>query len=420
MIQQMTITFVRRSYILCSLFIAIVLGGCDKPDMGPKRSDHTAAHSHRFHPDVKRIDAAGTPASLPADSTPRAVTGPADINFENGPIGCPVLFVNGETITVPEVLEPVIDDLKAKADSMTVVAYRNHLFKTIAGQVDVQIGAVMLYQEAKKIYTDDKLKEAFGKEADRLVKDVITKRYGGVSARYETHLKSLDLTTDGIKERARRQAMINQFLHERFRPLIAEPTRRQLVQYYDTHPDEFTTQAKAELLLIERPLAVELNKSLLRATPSEIDQARERARQQLRLARQELLSGANFADVAKRYCKGVRAKAGGNWGEITPGILTGRWAKAADVLFTLQTGQVSDIIETTDALLLVKCGQATPARKITFQEAQQTIMEKLIEEEFNQRQNSYVQELLGKATIRKRPEFFQAVLAAAPRPAAFR
>jgi len=40
-----------------------------------------------------------------------------------------------------------------------------------------------------------------------------------------------------------------------------------------------------------------------------------------------------------------------------------------------------------------------------------------MDEEYNRREQTYIQELLSRATIRKRNEFFQAVLAAVPRPA---
>lgn len=390
--------------------------GCDKPDNGPKRADHAAAHRHRYHPEVKRLDDAGTPAGPSEGPTLGAVTQPSDIDFEHGPVGCPVLFVNGETISVPEVLEPILDDLRVKADTLSLVSYRNHLFRAVGAQVDYQVSMLLVYQEAKKTFSDDKFKEALDKEVDRMVKEVITRRYGGVAARYEAHLKALDLTMAQMKERARRQAMVRFFLHERFQPMIREPTRRELAKYYETHPDEFSSTAKAELFLIEAPIAEMLEKQTAEAKPDELAAARERARAHIQRAREELKNGVTFEAVVKKYCRGVRAKAGGAWGEVSPGAFVGSKAKLLDVLFRMNSQQVSDIVELEDGFYIVKCGQMTPATRKSFEEAQEQIIQRLMDEEYNRREQAYLRELLGRATISKRNEFFQAVLAAVPRP----
>jgi len=331
--------------------------GCDKPDNGPKRADHAAAHNHRYHPDVKRVDDAGTPAGPDGSVTAGAVTQPSDIDFEHGPVGCPVLFVNGETISVPEVLEPIYDELRSKAQTLSLMSYRNHVFRAVGTQVDYQVSMLLVYLEAKKTFSDDKFKEALDKEVDRMVKDVITRRFGGVAARYEVHLKALDLTMDQIKERARRQAMVRFFLRERFQPMIQEPTRRELYKYFEAHPDEFSSTAKAELFLIEAPVVEMLGRPVASAKPEELAAARERARAHIQRAREELSSGVEFEAVVKKYCKGVRAKAGGAWGEVSPGAFAESRAKLLDVLFSLQSQQFSNVVETEEGFFIVNAGR---------------------------------------------------------------
>lgn len=405
---------------VCLPAILVVAGltllGCDKGKPGPKYKDDAAAHARRYHPEVARSDVSGTPASAPAR---HAITQPSDIDFTaTGAIGCPVLFVNGDSLNVAEVLEPLIQDLREKANSLPLPAYRTHVFRTVANQIDYAVSMTVIYQEAKNRYTDEKQIQLFEKEADRLVRDVINKRFGGVAARYEAHLKSLDLKTEDIKARAKRQVMVMQFLHERFKPLAVEPTRRQLAEYYHSHLDEFSTPASAQLLIVDIPLDKEMGKPINHATPAEIAASRSRAREQLVKARAELAAGADFGEIARKYAKGVRAKAGGDWGEITPGSMTGRMARASEVLFTLQQGQLSDIIDTDDAVFIVKSGKLTPATTLDFQQAQEQIIDKLAEQEFNRHREAYVQQLLQKATISQRQGFFEAVLAAVPRPAA--
>lgn len=402
--------------VFCCL-IWVTLFGCNKPDTGPKREDHEKAHARRYHPNVKRADATGTPASQPKNTTAHAVTRPADIDFDGGPIGCPVLFVNDDTLTVQEVLEPILEDLKEKSDTLSLSAYRNHIFRAVGGQIEYQITILVLHQQAKQKFSDEKYQQAFDKEADRMVKDLINRMYGGSNTRYEAHLKALDLTLEGIKARAKRQAMVMQFLQDRFKPLVGNPTRRELEQYYRVHLDEFTTPAKAELFLIEIPLAIQLDQPIPQASPAQIKSARASARAYLERAQQELESGVEFDAVAKKYSKGVRAKAGGEWGEISPSSLTGRWEEAAKVLFTLRTNEISDIIETNESLFIVKCGQYTPETRLTFEEAQQQIIQRFAADDFERRRQAYIKELVARATIRPQEAFFQAVVAAVPRPA---
>lgn len=406
----------RRCLPTAIALLACAFAGCDKGDPGPKRTDHESAHARRYHPEVRRADVNGTPATAPAGKA--AVTQPSDITFtETGAVGCPVLFVNGESLTVQEILEPILPDLAEKSRSLPLAAYRSYVFRTVGNQIDYAISMVVVYQEAKEQFKDDKIQQAFDKEADRLVKDVINRRFGGVTARYEAHLKALDLKLDDIKARAKRQAMVSQFLHDRFKPIAVEPNRRELLQYYNTHQEEFSTPPRAQLLLIEIPLEKELGKPLSRATPAEIAAGRSRARAQLVHAREELTRGVPFADVARKYSKGIRASLGGDWGEVSPGALTGRMTRPAEVLFTLTANQISEITDSEDAVFIVKCGAFTPGHKSSFEEAQEKIIDRLAEQRFNQHRDDYVQQLLRRATVSDRQAFFEAVLSAVPRPA---
>ncbi|GMU23616.1 MAG: hypothetical protein AMXMBFR13_36940 [Phycisphaerae bacterium] len=389
-----------------------ILAGCDKPNTGPKRADHAAAHTARYHPDVQR-----RAATRPADEG-ESTTKPADFQFGANPVGSPIMFVNGEAVAVQDILEPLIEDLSEKARTLSEEGYRNYLISKVVEQISIEISRILVAQQAKEDFPD-KLNELLEKEADRMITDVVNARFGGVHARYEAHLKAMDLTVKEMKERAKRQAMVTEFLHKRFKPMIQNPPRAELYRYYQQHLDDFTTPERAELLLIEIPLAAQLGKPLSAASSQEIAGAREEARQRLQRALQELESGIPFGDVARQYSKGLQASRGGEWGDIGPGALTGRWAKAGEVLFTLEEGQTSEIIDTPEALFIVRAGRKTPAQRTSFEESQKQIIEKLLGEQFNELQFQYVRELESKATIRRRSEFTYAVLSAAPRPARY-
>src|SRR5690242_9309709 len=90
----------RFIFSLC-VFISC-LSGCDSKKEGPKRADHAAAHTLRYHPDIMRHETPDAPD--PTVSTQPAATTPSDETASiRGPMGSPVMFVNGESVTVMEV-----------------------------------------------------------------------------------------------------------------------------------------------------------------------------------------------------------------------------------------------------------------------------------------------------------------------------
>jgi len=404
----------RFGWFLCVPFVFGV-AGCNEKPVGPKRADHEAAHSSRYHPDISRQTTTITSAPDVATTQPATSETIPDASTLTGPIGCPVLFVNGQTITVQEVLEPIIDDLKKEAGSLALRTYQASLYRRITSEIQNQVNTLLIYEEAKKTFPE-KANEYIDKEVDKQIKNIINARFDGVHAKYEAHLKSLRLSMNDAKGRIKRQIMVRQFLHQKFRTILREPSRRELMKYYQAHLDEFTTPQKAELFLIEIPLQTELDQPLSKASPNEITTARQRAVETLRRAREELESGIEFSAVAKHYSKGIRKNQGGAWGEMSPGALTKRWAQPAEVLFTLKAGEISDVIETNESVFLVKCGKRNPAYQQSFEEAQKHISDRLKDEEFHRSSAAYVGRLLKEATVLRQRDFLLAVVAAAPRP----
>ncbi len=391
--------------------------GCDKSKKGPKWEDNQRAHAARFHPDVDRKPRGTAPAEEPGAGAgdaaePQPATRPG---LELAPVVSPVMFVNGDTIGVPDILEPIWEPLERQSRALTPEDYREYLLRETTRQIEYEISTVLLYQEAKNAFPEAAMKH-FDKEADQRIKDIINARFGGVHARYEQYLKGMNTSVEAMRERAKRREMVIQYLRERIRPRQAQPSRRELMTYYEAHKEQFTTPAKAELFLIEIPLEAELGKQLSRAAAEEIAGARKAAREKLERAREELASGVSFAAVAKQYSKGLHADEGGALGEISPGALTRRWAKAAEVLFTLEPDAVSDIVETEESFFIVKCGRKTPEQTLSFEDAQARMIDLILEAQFEQLRDEYILKLRAKATIQKYAEFRQAVFQASPRP----
>lgn len=399
-----------RGLLLAGGAAVVLLAGCDKGNQGPRRADHEAAHSERYHPEIHRSLRNEPPvAAADASATqPEATSGPA-------PVGSPVLFVNSDTVSVPEILEPIIGELENEARTMTPQLYYSSLQRQIRRQVDVHVSTILIYQEAKDFYPE-KAMEAVDKEVDHRIKEIVTDRYQGVYARYEAQLKAMDLATDDVKARIKRQILVTQYMRDKFKTMLREPPRRELLKYYQDHIAEFTTPERAELFLIELPYDEVLGKPRNAATAEELAAARRKAVAQLKRAREELESGVEFGAVARAYSKGIKALQGGAWGEVSPGALQGRWAKAVETLFTLSENQTSGVVEADEFAYIVRCGKHVPSQRVSFESAQPKLIERLKDEQFNRLSQEYVESLLAKATVRPVVEFMQAVASAAPRP----
>ena len=287
--------------------------------------------------------------------------------------------------------------------------------QAVRKQIENHVSIMLVYQEAKKTYPD-KAAEAFDKEVEKELQKVVQERYDGVYAKYEARIKSMEMTMADIRARLKRQIMVMQYVHDRFKPMIQDPSRRQLYSYYQEHQNNYFTPERAELFLIEIPIDAMLGKPRKAATNEEVSAATREAMKQMKRAREELDRGVDFATVAKAYSKGPKAMQGGNWGEIGRNSLQGRWAKAAEVLFTLDENQTSDIIETPEAWFIVHCGKRTPAVQLSFEDVQSKIVESIRNEQFERLSRQHVSELLSKASIRPVDAFTLAVMAAAPRP----
>ncbi len=399
---------------LLAATLAAFGAGCQEKPAGPRRADHKAAHSARYHPDIRR-----SPATAPEESAP-----PLDEALDpesllaSRPAGgegvSPVMFVNGHVLSVQDVLEPILGELIRASRTLGPQGYQRLLAERVTQQIQMQINTLLIYHDAKKSFPE-KANEVLDKEVDKELQSYINAEFGGVRTRFEARLRELGMTEADVKERIRRQIMVAQFQHQKFKPLLREPPRRELQRYYESRIDQFSTPEKAELFLIEIPLAEILGKPPGQANAAELDRAREQAREQLAAAAAELAGGADFQVVARRYSRGAKASAGGAWGEITPGSLTRRWARVDEVLFTLPPGGTSDIIETAEALFIVRCGRRTPARRQTFEEAQEAIIERLKDEQYAQLTSDYIRSLRRAAVVDKLPEFARAVALAAPR-----
>jgi len=364
------------------------------------------------------------PASEPAQQaalTAAAAT-PADVESQRGPrpqgpwVGPGALLVNGEEITVEEVLDPIRAHLERAAATLSYTPYRDEVQRVVGQQIWQLVNEVLVYRDARKTL-NERVDQALDKEVERLIQARIDREFDGLQARFESHLAELGWSMDRVRELVRRQVLVSEFLRQRLKEAVPEPSRQELYAYYQQHLAEYRRPASAELFLIEIPVADLVDESQAAGEASAHLQARRQALEVARRARQEIDSGVAFAAVARSYSKGLKAPDGGAWGVITAPGLRGRYAEASRRLFQMKAGECSEVIDAGESFFIVRAGLVTPEHTVPFEEAQPEIRDTLRAARVREMETEYLARLREKADIQRWEEFKKEVVARIPRPA---
>jgi len=441
-----------RSTILALLAGAVLTWGCQNPrwDWWRKPKPEPAAYDDDLEEDPdEEFQDADLLAGGGAGKDARAASRPTTSQSTSGPAGrkewskprrratsrrsrsryklgesieTPVLFVNDDLISVQEVLDPLWSKLEKAAQEMSRAEYNRFLGTELKRRVILLIDQVLAYGEAKKEIPDE-MEPAIIKAVDETEQNRINAEFDGRFSRYQAYLEEHGQDRKDIRRRIRREIVVRRYLTDKFLPLVRPPTRRQLLKYYQKHPEEFTEPLRMEMFLVDVPYwrfleggSAENREALWpKLRGRRRIEARRAATQHMEQARQELASGIPFEAVARSYSFGPNASKGGAWGPVTQDGLTGRWARAAKALFELETGQLSDAIRNDEGLLLVKAGKRFEKHVIPFLEAQPIIEKKLVQQQQKDLEDELLLKLRKRGTRGELVPFFKALYEAAPK-----
>ena len=142
-------------------------------------------------------------------------------------------------------------------------------------------------------------------------------------------------------------------------------SHKDLQDYYDQHRDEYRVpdQVNVRHILVKTPLPGPDGK----VDPKGVEQARSKAEDVLK----QLKSGANFADLAKKYSEDTSsAKNGGSLGWIQRGRFPAEVDQAA---FSLPKGGTSDVIDTGSGFDIVRVDDKQDAHVKTLDDVKSDI-----------------------------------------------
>ena len=308
------------------------------------------------------------------------------------------LTVNAETVEAHELWSGLHDELSTKARTLTSEDYRAYLDRRAARLITDKVAEMLLYQQASLRFSPE-MNAKVDKHVDAQIRKIITTQHEGVPRRYERELESQGRTLEDARQKVRREIIIASHLEQEVKPKVAEPTRDELLAAFEANVDLFRRPARRRMSLIDVRLRDRLGKDVVTPTHDQSESARVQARSRIQTAQAELDSGADFAEVARRYSDGLHADEGGSWGWVTKGSVRERFEPAVETLYHLDTGTISSIIETDDGFFLVRCDQIDPGYEPDFQTLQPRLKERVLMEAYNRLVVEQVARLRSKARI---------------------
>jgi len=377
-------TFVSRTALWMSC-IGFSIAGCSHDGVEKDRSGSTGSRSLR---------------ELEADRLDRVAA------EEDALTPVRRLFVNGDVIEIEDILRPIRGELTTIVQNLPAAGYQQVLHDRIIPEFRSQVRALLLYQDAAKRLSERE-NEFFAGFVDDAVRKRVNTEYGGRQSRYEKALIEQGLTVAEDRERLRREMVIARHLHQTVTTRVLDPTRVELARFFEERKDDLSKPERRRMSLIEIPRAAGVG------SRGDAD-----AREAIARAKAELDAGTDFAEVVRKYSKGIHAEEGGVWDWLSRASVREHWEPAVEKLFELSVGRTGAVIETDEAFFIVRCDAIDAGAAPDFEAMQPELNQVYRDVQFNRMVEERVRELQQEAVFV--PEnvgrFLQAVADAAPKP----
>lgn len=290
-----------------------------------------------------------------------------------------VAVVNDEAITQSELdilLRPLYEENKGHHNETAVLRMMSEARQKLLNQL---IEDRLVLQEAKnrKIEIDDVEIDAQIEEFKKKFKS---------EKEMEDAMAHDRVTMTDLRDRLTKQAMVRKLQDIEIRSkIVVSPL--DVEAYYEAHASEFSNKEQL------RVRSITIKKS---DESREKGIADEKTRGQMDKLRKKILSGGDFAELARANSQDTNAKEGGltDWidrGSMIPVI--------DDIIFKLKPGDVSEIIETPMGYHLFRVEERREGKKKTLEEAREEIFGNLYHEKARKRFAEWMEDLKRNAYI---------------------
>jgi peptidyl-prolyl cis-trans isomerase SurA len=363
---------VRARTLLCLLGALGLTSGCATPGwvpfIGKKQPAPAAPETQAALPD------AGSRPAPAAGGAP-----PERLNVDDDAISDRVVaVVNNDAITLMEVQESIV---AAKQEGRAAVPSDDELAKEFLTRL-IDVRLQLQEADREKITVDDV-------EVDEELSSRLKKFPGNPSRQqFEEALKAQGMSLDSVKRRIR----------EGLR--VAKVVRRKVTLRVSVNDQEIAQYLEQNRSKLEQGLPYHARNILVvpeGERPS--DAAWEAARIRADVIRQQIVGGADFAEMARQHSRDASAKDGGDLGTLKRGEL------AVDIeneILKLAPGEVSQPYRSSLGYHLFKLEGKETLEGDGLERARQQIRDILFREKYEARLDAWLKEIKQRAIIEVR------------------
>ncbi|MBW2108375.1 MAG: peptidylprolyl isomerase [Deltaproteobacteria bacterium] len=203
---------------------------------------------------------------------------------------------------------------------------------------------------------------------------------------FQSSLSKMDLTEGALKKEFRRAMAVQQLIENEVVSKV-DVSDKLVRQYYDQHPDMF-----------KQPERVRASHILVKVAPEAGKAEKAEARKKIKMIRDKLKKGEDFAALAKTYSQCPSSAKGGDLGYFAHGQMVTPFDEAA---FSLKPGTVSDVVETRFGYHLIKVVDKQPASKMAYDEIKDRLEDQLKQQEVHKMMGKYVDGLKAEAKVER-------------------
>jgi parvulin-like peptidyl-prolyl isomerase len=293
-----------------------------------------------------------------------------------------VASADGIKITQKEV-DDYVDFMKSMDTSGEMALDEESLNYLQANVIDLLIITRLLerYAEENNItVTDEEVKEQL---------NLIINSYPSEED-FEKILKENDIDREFLEKELRSQLLTEKIYNKVTEDVII--TDKEVKQYYEENKETLflvPESAKAAHILAMFPWKKD--------NSEETEEGREEARKKIEMIKEKLESGEDFEDLAREYSDDEYTKEnGGELGYISKGQMVEQFDNA---LFSLDAGEVSDIVETEIGFHIIKVYEYKEEYIEDFEEVKDTVKEYLLSLYKSGKWQDFIYSLIDKADI---------------------
>jgi parvulin-like peptidyl-prolyl isomerase len=210
-------------------------------------------------------------------------------------------------------------------------------------------------------------------------------------ARFQAALKQEGMTVDDLRKNVEKQFMISQVQREEVGSKLTI-TEEEARQYYNAHPQEFTTQSNVTLreILVESPASTQKGQAGINVAQD--DEARAKANQ----IRGRILAGEDFGKVATEVSAAPSKSTGGLIGPINVSELS---EALQNLIKTMKPGQVTAPIRVAKGYQILKLETIKEASVQSFDDVQDLVSERVHTDRQRQEVRKFLARVRGQAII---------------------